>query len=115
MCMLYIIISIIIIIIIIIILRTRYQIIAENSSSSNNYNNSYNNNNNNKKNKNSHSLRSTITDSLRKYTVLKEEFIRTLQLKTVHLITLVQPTTSIIPKKLHGSLNCLISAVLYIF
>jgi len=52
---------------------------------------------------NSHNLHSTITETLQKYTALKEEHIRIWQLKTAHIIPLVLSTMGIIPNKLHGS------------
>ena len=46
----------------------------------------------------------TITEMVKKYTVLKEEFLlRVLQLKTFCVITIVLSTTPIIPNRLHES------------
>jgi hypothetical protein len=46
----------------------------------------------------------TITEMVKKYTDLKEEFLlRVLQLKTFCVITIVLSTTPIIPNRLHES------------
>ena len=48
---------------------------------------------------NSHSLHSTITEQLQKYTDLKDELIRIMQLNAVYIVSLVLSTTGIIPNK----------------
>jgi hypothetical protein len=57
---------------------------------------------------NSHNLHSTITKNLQKYTDLKEQLIRTWQLKTAYILQLMLPTAGIIQNKLHESLKLLI-------
>jgi hypothetical protein len=55
----------------------------------------------------SHSLHSTITEKLQKYTDLKEELIRIWRLKTAYITQLALSKTGIITNKLYESLRLL--------
>ena len=56
---------------------------------------------------NSHNLHSTIIEKLRKYTDLKEEFVRIWELKMAYVIPLVLSKTCIIPHLPHEILKLL--------
>jgi len=56
---------------------------------------------------NSHSLNSSITENLQKYTDFKVELIRIWQLRMTYKIPLVLSTTGTIPNKLHKRLKLL--------
>jgi hypothetical protein len=56
-----------------------------------------------------------MTERLQKYTDFKEQLIRILRLKTAYAIPLILSTLGVIPKKVHGSLEVPVPALLCIF